>query len=769
MPARAFQWQLVAWLGIAVLSAYCLFWGGAWVATYYADLRIWALIPAFAVVAVWVVVAWRDPFWRPRSVLGPAFAAAFAAFAISTVASRSPRFSVEYLALAVLLASLYLILQRLMASSYFRPRMMGFAVLAAVLLGSAYVAVTVSRWIVWWDTIGRFAAPPLRPFFEGLTLGNPSAVMTASVLLTAPAVAHLAGGSTLSRAGAAVLVALAGMATVISGSRAGWLAIGIAVATVGALWLIAPERRAALIAVARSRTGRLAAVALGAVGLVAAVVVAPGFLLRATAGGEGLRATYWAAAVRMFESSPLVGTGPGTWVPQRVSYTLADEPDYYIPHAHNLYVQTAAEFGMVGLLAGVAVAVLLGRLLVEAIRDPEPARRRMGWAALFATVYFAAHQLLDFYANAPAILFSFAIPIAWLDATSPIRTPGPPRMFTWAGDAVSRSSRAMSVGGVVVLVASACFLAWSEAGALQLSQGTRLLDAGQPAAAVEPLTNAVRHDPAMTPYHLELGIALADTGDLDGAEAQLATAAAADGLPEAWLNLAAVQTQLGERQAAREALRQALRLGDQQVGVLIAAGEVYLQLGDADAAVTAFADGLLSSPTLAGDPWWTAAPERSAVWPAVYQLAFDRAGASSQLVLALQTGDEAAAATVIGALDDDTATTSRLAQRAWTGDAPALDELEARARERPLDVAVVNWCAMLHRRAGHPELAAAYVAWADTINGDARLGGYETRVTTTTKPARIAGLSTLYYGHYTYRRPVSDYQLVDWLPELGYE
>lgn len=768
MPGRAFHWQLLAWLGIAVLSAYCLFWGGAWVATYEVNVRIWALIPAFVVVAIWIVVAVRNQDWRPRTALAPAFAAAFAAFLICTITSRQPRFSVEYLALATLLTALYLILQRLMASPYFRPRMIGFATMAAILIGIVYLGVTVPRWIAWWHTIGHFAAPPLRPYFEGLTLGNPSAVMTASVLLAAPAVAHLSGGSAASRVVAVAALVLAGLTTIISGSRAGWLAIGIAIVLVGGFWLSAPDRRAPLLAMGRSRAGRLAVTAVAGVAIVTALVVAPGFLLRAAAGGEGLRATYWAAAVRMFESSPLVGTGPGTWVPQRVTYTLADETDYYIPHAHNLYVQTAAEFGLVGLLAGAVILFVLGRLIVGAIRDPDPARRRMGWAALFSTIYFGAHQLLDFYANAPAILLCFAIPIAWLDATDASRKRAPAPGLRLSDPWSSRLHIAGRAAAVLVVVASGSFLAWSEAGALEMSRGTELLDERRPTEAVGPLTKATQMDPAMTPYHFELGVALADTGDLGRAQQHLATAAMADDLPEAWLNLAAVDAQLGNRAASDEALGQALRLGDQQTGVAIAAGAIHLELGNREAAVDAFANALLLNPTLSGDAWWTARPERATVWHDVYQLAFDEAPASGRFVLSLETDDTTGAEEAIATMDPETATTSRLVLRAWGGDQGALDQLEARARERPLDSAIVSWCAMLFRRSVSPEAAEVYANWANTINGSTGFVGYQVRVGTAAESGRIAGLGTLFYGHYTYRRPVSNHQLVDWLPELEY-
>jgi O-antigen ligase/tetratricopeptide (TPR) repeat protein len=762
--------RVLAWAGIAVLSTYCLFFAGAWQATYYADLRIWALIPAFAGVAAWIMVAIRYPAWRPRTALGPAFAAAFVVFVLSTLMSRSPRLSAEYLALAVLLTALYLILQRLMASSFFRPRMIGFATVAGILVGVAFLAVTVPHWFEWWGSIGHITAPPLRPAFESLTFGNPSAVMTVSVLLAAPAVAHLWDR----RAGMAVslgIVALAAVVTVISGSRSGWLAIAIAGLVVGGLWLAVPEHRSGLVTLMRSRVMRIAAIPVLAVLAAAAVVVGPGLLLRATSGGEGVRTAFYSTSVRMFQASPLVGTGPGTWAPQRITYTAPGETDYYIPHAHNIYLQTLSEFGVVGLVTGAVVVVLLGRLLLGAIRSPDPARQRMGWAALFATVYFGAHQLLDFYANAPSVLFAFAIPIAWLDATAP--RPAKPDWFArlWTKARIpARFGMVAGVAGIVAVGGAAAFLAWSESGAALMRDGTNLLNDREPLKAVKPLEAAVAGDSAMPPYHLALGLALADTGDLRGAEREFSAAASMDGLPQAWLDLAAVQARLDEADSARQSLDQALRLGDQQAGVAIGAGQVALEIGDLDLARASFARALVIIPRLAGDPWWTADASRAAIWPDVYRMAFEQVSAPTQFQLALEAGDTGAAAEAILAIDDpELAATSEIVLAVWNGVDGSLDQLEARARQRPLDTTVVNWCANLLRRAGDREKAATYSAWAETINGNASIAGYEVRVVTERKQHIVAGMSTLFYGHYTYRRPVPMVQLVSWLPELGYE
>src|SRR5204862_7764276 len=60
----------------------------------------------------------------------------------------------------------------------------------------------------------------------------------------------------------------------------------------------------------------------------------------------------------------------------------------------------------------------LAWFLAGAIRGEDPGRRRWAWLTLAGLLYFALHQLLDFYANLPGLLFAAAIPVAYLDATS---------------------------------------------------------------------------------------------------------------------------------------------------------------------------------------------------------------------------------------------------------------------------------------------------------------------------------------------------------------
>ena len=151
-----------AWVAILVLTLYLVLIGGSWFGLYSSDLRSFSVIAAAAVISVWLVVAWRQPEWRPRSVLLPAMAAALGSLVLSTLTSRFQRQSIEYLAYAVLLAALYLLLVRLLANPFFRARMSAAATTLCAIISLAYVWFVVSDWIRWWSLVGRVTVPPLR-------------------------------------------------------------------------------------------------------------------------------------------------------------------------------------------------------------------------------------------------------------------------------------------------------------------------------------------------------------------------------------------------------------------------------------------------------------------------------------------------------------------------------------------------------------------------------------------------------------------------------
>jgi hypothetical protein len=305
--------RLLAWICIAIGVVYLVFVGGTWAGIYTPELRVISVVVGACALALWWIAAYRSTAWRPRTVLYPVIGASLGSLAISTVLSRNPRVSVEYLAYAVILWALYLLLVRLFANPFFRNRLITLAGLLFVSIAWLYIAVILARWISFWGVLGRLAVPPLRPEFEALSFGNPSAVLTIVVLLAVPALAALPAGRIRAPAVGMTFLTIA-LVALASGSRAGWAALAT-VAIVGAVFAVVDSglraRVRGMVNEVRVRP-RLAGIAMAGVILLAALAVplTPAILARVMSGGEDVRQGFAAAAIRMFTEAPQPGWGP---------------------------------------------------------------------------------------------------------------------------------------------------------------------------------------------------------------------------------------------------------------------------------------------------------------------------------------------------------------------------------------------------------------------------------------------------------------------------
>ena len=126
------------------------------------------------------------------------------------------------------------------------------------------------------------------------------------------------------------------------------------------------------------------------------------------------RTVLWRAALDDFRAHPVVGSGAGSfgrwWLAHRTTF-------YSVGEAHNLYVQTLAEGGVVGFALLVA---LLGLPLIAAVR----ARRHPLVAPAFgAYVAFLVHAAVDWDWQMPAVtllaLFAAAVPVAATRGSEP--------------------------------------------------------------------------------------------------------------------------------------------------------------------------------------------------------------------------------------------------------------------------------------------------------------------------------------------------------------
>ncbi len=245
----------------------------------------------------------------------------------------------------------------------------------------------------------------------------------------------------------------------------------------------------------------------------------------------------------------------------------------------------------------------LARLVWLGIRSNDALAQRLGWTSLVAIVYLAVHQLVDFYPNMAAIGFLFALLIARLDALTPAEPP-------WSGVLLTAARPVMGGKAAVAVLAVATVVSFgwllrSERAALDGQQATDAANDGDWAGALVAARRAVAADPDMPPYLFTQGLSAAHEGQLEEALAAMRRAAEIDDFPTAWLDVAQLELERGDDDAARDALGRAMRIGFQNPQVAYGAMTIYEALGDREAAVSAAADALVAAPGLASDPSWS--------------------------------------------------------------------------------------------------------------------------------------------------------------------
>ncbi len=253
---------------------------------------------------------------------------------------------------------------------------------------------------LWLRAYGRFIQPNPFAGYLGLLLPLAYGVVAAGIGLrrgraASDRVVMLAAAS----------AGVMGLALFLTLSRGGWIGAVLAAVAVG----VSLSRRAAILSLVSAGVLALA-IALGGAQLLPEALAnrltdfAP-YINVFDVNVRGMRLTeqnfavierlaHWQAAYEMWADSPWLGQGIGNYA---TAY-----PDYRIPpwddplgHAHNLFLNTLAETGLVG-LAGYLVfwASALG-LTVQAVRRSEKLWRGVAVGALGAMVHLHAHNFFD--------------------------------------------------------------------------------------------------------------------------------------------------------------------------------------------------------------------------------------------------------------------------------------------------------------------------------------------------------------------------------------
>lgn len=214
-------------------------------------------------------------------------------------------------------------------------------------------------------------------------------------------------------AGAIVLVVVA---TVMTGSRGALLTI---VAVAGFLVIVqaATSRQVHTGSVRRRWILIAAAFGMGAVLIFSLVLFLGGSgSLRRVAGQSptedaagGGRLHYWRATIKMFRDHPVIGVGLDAYGVAFPRYdTLNGE--FRIERAHNDYLQTLAETGIIGSLIALAfVVILFWQGITAANRTRDPWRRAVTIGALAGCFGVLVHSFFEFPLRTPANALLFLL------------------------------------------------------------------------------------------------------------------------------------------------------------------------------------------------------------------------------------------------------------------------------------------------------------------------------------------------------------------------
>ncbi|MBX7054550.1 MAG: O-antigen ligase family protein [Pyrinomonadaceae bacterium] len=216
-----------------------------------------------------------------------------------------------------------------------------------------------------------------------------------------------------------VAAILMGMATLITSSRGGLIALVATLAFVIVSTVLAKDDETSGPGGAASRARARRMVAFGAVFFLVVVgsvlflgesnSVIRGIGLSGQADVSSGRSHFWSIAVRIFVDHPIIGTGLDAFA---VAFTRYDTwPGVFrVEQAHNDYLQMLADAGVLGFACVIAFIYLLFTKGLSVVRETRsPYRRTLAIGALAGCVGILVHSFFDFPLRTPSNAFIFLL------------------------------------------------------------------------------------------------------------------------------------------------------------------------------------------------------------------------------------------------------------------------------------------------------------------------------------------------------------------------
>jgi putative inorganic carbon (hco3(-)) transporter len=436
--------------------------------------------------------------------------------------------------------------------------------------------------------------------------------------------------------------ALVGLVSIyFTSSRGGWLGTA-AMFAVLALLLVMDHWKTFLRGLTWLKQHRLVIAGL-VVGAALGVVLGGLLLLRQVnhpshpQGGDA-RGYIWIVGWDMLKQSPFVGKGPGTFG-FNFARRYSIPPDKLLVHAHNAYLNTLAETGLLGFAALAFLLISFGVFMLRFWRQQPAGQHFFQIGILAGLAGLAVHSFFDTPQSTIFINLIIAILAGLLAALAPGTRFVSGRSLSWRSPALVIATLAVSGLGI--------YFHYGYSAYYQALDASYKLD--WPRASVW-MQEAVRRDPANRLYAIQRGfvsgqLALNQDGSVkDDAALKVAIAAYEQALHQQsensldWANLAILYKAEGDLKAAQAAMQTSARLAYSNPVMQLNLGRIYEEEKMDDLAARSYQKAISLEPAWS-DPIFS---QGSPIWQSV-QSQGERAAEIDDGQLALDSGNYAQA------------------------------------------------------------------------------------------------------------------------------
>jgi len=604
---------------------YFTFIGGTFYSQLNFFLRVANQIIATVILGVWLFGRLKQKEGLPRTLLDVGLALyVFVNFA-GAIFGQSPRFSLEMLWFTLIHALTFYFLVDLIRRGW------GPKLVWAIYMAAAVVClIGLIEFLAWyvgtplfglfsqgWVEIGGWRHPiPPHIYRLNITLNGSTPLAAYLALLIPPAIGLILTLPRRSENRRALILwlALAMIVEVLTFSRAGILALAVSllILAVG-WWRVSGKQGADVVAHWRGLNSILRVVILA--GLVIGAGLGLFWVQHSFAHriqNTNFRFTLWQAAFINFQDYWLTGVGPGNF--GRALLRLNDPafPRHQISTAHSIYFNTAAELGIIGLLAGAYLYLLAAYSWLKHFRQlTTPAGKIRLIAAGGALVGLAAQVLVDTYTATPNMLIMLAL-LAYIAAPPSLTAERRPTLI----DSPVSSASALAL----LLIYLAAFF-WIGRADLRYQNSFHYEQAGHLEEAIAQAEKSAQLDPRLTLRLFRLALLEARlayrTGD--AAAAQSAIEHYQAGLQQEPIyglnsaNLAGLLWQQGQQSEAI-ALMERSAAAEENSQYRLNLGYFYEQQQEFEKATAVYGELLAKSPQWAGSDFWQASDFRAEQW-----------------------------------------------------------------------------------------------------------------------------------------------------------